>query len=79
MAAGLALAGALPELDFACGLGTLSLLDGDVTTDSLRPVDGTLPVPTRAPTPDRLPEHTADEETTTRWLARLDRVRALLT
>jgi O-succinylbenzoate synthase len=30
LAVGLALAGALPELDFACGLGTLSLLTGDV-------------------------------------------------
>jgi len=36
------LAGALPELDFACGLGTLSLFEGDVVADavSLRPVDG---------------------------------------
>ena len=24
---------ALPDLDFACGLATLSLMDGDVTTD----------------------------------------------
>jgi O-succinylbenzoate synthase len=77
MAAGLALAGALPELDFACGLGTLSLLDGDVTTDSLLPVDGWLPVPARAPEPDRFAGFAADEETTARWLARLDRVRGV--
>lgn len=45
LAAQLALAGALPELHFACGLGTLSLLGGDVVPDdaSLRPVDGSLP------------------------------------
>ncbi|MER5263670.1 o-succinylbenzoate synthase [Actinosynnema sp. NPDC002837] len=76
MAAGLALAGALPELDFACGLGTLSLMDGDVTGDPLLPVDGYLPVPARAPEPDRFAEFAADDVTAARWLARLDRVRA---
>jgi len=54
LAAQLALAGALPELDFACGLGTMSLLRGDLVTsaDSLRPIDGYLPVPCTAPSPD---------------------------
>lgn len=75
MAAGLALAAALPELDFACGLGTLPLLTGDVTADSLCPVDGWLPVPRTAPLPDRFAEFAADEETTARWLDRLARVR----
>ncbi|WP_033442962.1 o-succinylbenzoate synthase [Saccharothrix sp. NRRL B-16314] len=78
MAAGLALAGALPELDFACGLGTLALLDGDVAGASLTPVDGWLPVPAHAPTPDRYADFAADDETTTRWLTRLDRVRGVL-
>ena len=75
LAAGLALAGALPELDFACGLGTLSLLTGDVVTDSLRPVQGVLTVPRQAPSPDPslLKEFAADEETSQRWLARLKR------
>jgi o-succinylbenzoate synthase len=42
LAAQLALARALPELDLACGLGTLSLLSGDAVRerDSLRPVAG---------------------------------------
>ena len=31
LAAGVALAAALPELPYACGLGTMSLLAGDVT------------------------------------------------
>ncbi|WP_440899703.1 o-succinylbenzoate synthase [Actinosynnema sp.] len=78
MAAGLALAGALPELDFACGLGTLPLLDGDVATASLVPVDGWLPVPTAPPVPDRAEEFAADPETALRWrerLARVERVR----
>ena len=50
LAAGLALAGALPELPYACALGTVSLLAGDLVAPgrSLRPVDGHLPV---APTP----------------------------
>jgi O-succinylbenzoate synthase len=54
LSAGLALAGALPELDFACGLGTLSLLDGDVVgpARALTPVDGYLPVAPVTPTPD---------------------------
>jgi O-succinylbenzoate synthase len=54
LAAQLALAGALPELDFACGLGTLPLLRGDVVphTSSLRPVGGYLPVPRTPPAPE---------------------------
>jgi len=80
LAAGLALAGALPELDFACGLGTLSLLDGDsvATADAFRPVDGHLPVPRTPPAPDptRLDTfRSGDPSRTAWWLDRLDRVR----
>ncbi|MEV4598724.1 o-succinylbenzoate synthase [Amycolatopsis sp. NPDC049253] len=77
LAAGLALAGALPQLDFACGLGTMSLLNGDVSTTSLSPVDGYLPVLPQAPAPDRFTEFAAAPDVTEAWLARLDRVRAL--
>ncbi|PRY46389.1 O-succinylbenzoate synthase [Umezawaea tangerina] len=77
LAAGLALAAALPSLDHACGLATTSLLTGDVTSDSLRPVAGHLPVLGTAPTPDVFDGFAADGPTTARWLARLDRVRAL--
>ena len=54
LAAQLALAAALPELDFACGLGTLSLFSADVVAagETLRPVDGFIRVPTAAPEPD---------------------------
>jgi O-succinylbenzoate synthase len=52
LAAGLALAAALPELPYACGLGTAPLLAGDVVDDPLVPVDGWLrvrrPVPSAA-------------------------------
>ncbi|WP_245627996.1 o-succinylbenzoate synthase [Actinomadura oligospora] len=44
LAAGVALAAALPELPFACGLGTLSLLTGDVVDDPLAPVGGEIAV-----------------------------------
>ena len=74
IAAGVALAAALPELPFACGLATVALFTGDVTSTPLLPVDGALPV-TR-PEPDLLAELAADPETDARWRARLARVSA---
>jgi o-succinylbenzoate synthase len=50
LAAGVALAAALPELPFACGLGTATLLGGDVVADPLIPKAGVLAV--RRPEPD---------------------------
>lgn len=50
LAAGVALAAALPELPFACGLGTAALLVGDVVADPLVPEAGMLTV--RRPEPD---------------------------
>lgn len=77
MAAGIALAAALPQLDYACGLATLPLLDGDVTSDSLTPVDGYLPVLTKPPAPDRIAEfETSDEGWTRRYERVLARLRA---
>lgn len=76
-AAGLALAGALPELDFACGLGTIPLLHEDVSTQSLSPVDGYLPVRTSAPEPDMFGYVAADRATRTRWIDRAERTAAL--
>lgn len=73
MAAGVALAAALPELDYACGLATLPLLDGDVTSDSLVPVDGYLPVLAKPPVPDRVEEFESDVLTQA-WINRYDRV-----
>lgn len=70
MAAGIALAAALPRLDYACGLATLSLLDGDVTSTSLRPRDGFLDVVATAPKPDLANNHKADEELQKFWRAR---------
>ena len=69
LAAGVALAAALPELPFACGLGTATLLDGDVTAEPLLPADGVLPV--RRVAPDAALAE-ADEATRAWWLARLE-------
>jgi len=44
LAAGVALAAALPALPYACGLATMSLLSGDVTADPLTETAGALPV-----------------------------------
>jgi O-succinylbenzoate synthase len=79
LAAQLALAGALPELDFACGLGTRSLLRGDVVpdADSLRPTSGYLPVPRTSPAPDPALLDTyelTDSSQVAWWRARLRRV-----
>jgi len=52
LAAGLALAAALDDLPFACGLATASLLAADVVADPLLAVDGWLTV--RRPVPDPL-------------------------
>lgn len=54
VAAGLALAAALPELPYACGLGTAALLAGDVVADPLVPVGGELVVRRPDPDPDLL-------------------------
>ena len=61
--AGLALAAALPELPFACGLGTLELMAGDVSDDSFVPLGGSI----------ALRELTIDEERLERWQAPADR------
>jgi O-succinylbenzoate synthase len=74
IAAGVALAAALPELPFACGLATVALFTDDVASAPLLPVDGALPV-TR-PDPDRLAAVAADAETDARWRARMARVSA---
>lgn len=73
IAAGVALAAALPELPFACGLATVALFTGDVSTEPLLPVDGALPV--RTVVPDRLGELTAPAGVDARWRARLAAVR----
>ncbi|GIL35350.1 o-succinylbenzoate synthase [Phycicoccus sp. DTK01] len=71
MAAGVALAAALPELPFACGLGTVALLAGDVTTEPMRPADGALPVRRVAADPGLLERWAAPPERTDWWRERI--------
>jgi O-succinylbenzoate synthase len=78
IAAGLALAGALPELPYACGLATVALLDGDVCSHSLVADDGTLPVSLSAPEPDLIAKFRADDATAGWWQRRLSDAQAVL-
>jgi O-succinylbenzoate synthase len=62
LAAGLALAAALPELPYACGLATGLLLAGDVVTDSLLPVAGSIHLARPEPDPALLRRWEPDSE-----------------
>ena len=77
LAAGVALAAALPDLPYACGLGTAALLGEDVTDDPLLPVDGYVPVRQVTPDPDRLRAHAASTTRTAWWRDRLHRLEEL--
>src|SRR4029078_3993996 len=59
LAAGVALAAALPDLPYACGLATVQLLEADIVTEPVLPVDGALPV--RVPVVDESLLHAAPE------------------
>jgi len=75
IAAGVALAAALPELPYACGLATVQLLTDDIAVSPYLPVNGALPV--RPVHEDRaaLERLAADADRETHWRARFDRVR----
>jgi O-succinylbenzoate synthase len=60
LAAGVALAAALPDLPYACGLATMSLLTGDVTADPLAEQAGYLPVRRPPADPQRLAQWQSD-------------------
>ncbi|WP_342372973.1 o-succinylbenzoate synthase [Propioniciclava soli] len=73
IAAGVALAAALPGIGLASGLATVQLFATPVTSEPLLPTDGYLPI-VRV-TPDRIPP--ADPALTARWHERLGRVARL--
>ncbi len=77
IAAGVALAAALPELPYACGLATVQLLTDDVVVEPLLPVDGELSV--RLPRVDEaaLDRLAAAPARVAHWQARLAEVRAV--
>ncbi len=74
IAAGVALAAALPELHHACGLATVQLLTDDVVTDPMLPVDGMLRVARPEVDEVALARLAADEERTDHWRRRLESV-----
>jgi O-succinylbenzoate synthase len=79
IAAGVALAAALPELRHASGLATVQLLTDDVATHPLLPVDGALPVGPVTVDPAALVRLRATPEREEHWRRRLVDVEDLLT
>lgn len=77
LAAGVALAAALPRLEHACGLATRALLTGDVASPELVPVDGALPVGVPRVVPELLDAVAAAPERVAWWGERLAAVRAV--
>ena len=71
--AGLALAAALPELPYACGLATVGLLADDVAAAPLLPVDGVLPVRDTPADPERLARLAAPPDRAAAWRERTRR------
>ena len=76
--AGVALAAALPDLPYACGLETASLLLDDVVVAPLRALAGALPVSELVVDPKALVRTRASNEMAGWWLERLHRVAALV-
>ncbi|TDW17308.1 o-succinylbenzoate synthase [Kribbella kalugense] len=76
IAAGVALAAALPDLPYACGLATVSMFTSEVVAEPLVAVDGFLPVKRVVPAPELLEAARADAERTKVWEERLSRVRS---
>lgn len=76
--AGVALAAALPELPFACGLGTVALMAADVAAEPMVAVDGGIRVRDVTADPELLARYAAPIERRDWWLDRLRRCHALL-
>jgi O-succinylbenzoate synthase len=77
LAAGVALAAALPSLDHACGLATRALLTADVAVPEVVPVDGFLNVARPVVVPDLVDAVSAAPDRVAWWEDRLAAVRAV--
>jgi o-succinylbenzoate synthase len=75
--AGLALAAALPELPYACGLNTVALLADDLVMKPLIAVDGVIKVGDLAVDEGALDCHRPNEDVQRFWQARLVQTREL--
>ncbi|MCW2585119.1 MAG: Mandelate racemase/muconate lactonizing protein [Frankiales bacterium] len=78
ISAGVALAAALPELPFACGLATTALMAADVVRDSLDGHGGTIRAGAVVPDPDRLAALAAPADRQQWWRDRLARCAEVL-
>jgi o-succinylbenzoate synthase len=76
IAAGLALAAALPELPYACGLATVQLLVADVVAEPLLPEGGLLTAGAPLVDPHALDMVRATPDRVAHWEARLAEVRS---
>lgn len=74
IAAGVALAAALPDLPHACGLATVQLLTDDVATEPLLPTEGFLPVRRPEVAPEALARVAAAPDRREHWEQRLAEV-----
>lgn len=79
MYSGLLAASLLHDLPFACGLGTVSLLEGDSTPDPLVPLDGFVDVRRVEPAPLQLKRWAPDRERSKEMLRKLRAAAELLT
>jgi len=77
LAAGVALAAALPALDHACGLATRALLTADVAAPELVPVDGFVSVVAPTVVPALVDAVSAAPDRVAWWADRLAAVRAV--
>jgi O-succinylbenzoate synthase len=75
IAAGVALAAALPELPYACGLATVQLFTDDLALEPLLPVGGMLPVGGREVDEAALARLAAAPDRVAHWETRLASVR----
>lgn len=76
---GVALAAALPALDYDCGLGTSSLFAADIAAPALVPRGGVVHVGRVVPDAGLLAGHAASADRRDWWLARLSRCHEVLT
>ena len=79
MYGGLLAAALLNELPFACGLGTVALIEGDPTLDPLVPSDGVLEVRRPEPDPDLLARWRPERDRAAEMLRRVRAAAEVLT
>jgi O-succinylbenzoate synthase len=76
---GLLVASLLPDLPFACGLGTVALIEGDPTRDPLVSMDGQLEVRRPEPDPELLERWRPDRDRAAEMLRKVRSAAKVLT